>query len=172
MKILITGEPGIGKTTLIKKVSDKLDKYCIKGFYTLEIRECGKRKGFDLKGFNNETAILSHINIQTAFKVGKYGVDILAFELFLDSIDFFSPKTELIIIDEIGKMECFSSRFVDLIHNIFRGDRPVIATVALKGSGIISEIKKQPDIRIIKISKKNRNQIPKELLQLVKNIKI
>ncbi len=75
MKILITGAPGVGKTTLIKKLSDGLNNYAIKGFYTQEIREYKKRVGFELKGFKNkETAILSHVKIRSAFRVGKYNI--------------------------------------------------------------------------------------------------
>lgn len=170
MKILITGEPGIGKTTLIKKISEKLDGFFIKGFYTREIRESGKRKGFELNGFDNKTAILSHVNIRTTYRVGKYGVDIPTFESFLDSIDFFEPETDLIIIDEIGKMECFSSCFIHLINEIFKGDKPVIASVALKGPGIISAIKKKPGIRIIKLTRENRNHLTGELIELVNTL--
>lgn len=169
LKKLITGKPGIGKTTVIKKLYKSLDGYCIKGFYTQEIKRAGKRVGFELCDFNNRSAILSHINIQSRSRVGRYGVDIPTFECFLDDIDFFDPQTELIILDEIGKMECFSARFIGIVQELFQGNKAVIATIALKGSGIISELKKMPDVRLIEITKKNRSHIPDELHDLVES---
>ena len=163
--ILITGLPGVGKTTLIIKLHESLRSFRPVGFYTEEIREKGVRKGFALIGFDGPSGVLSHMDIQSRFRVGKYGVDVAGFETYLDRIDFLDPKTRLIIIDEIGKMECFSEKFKHLVKDILNLDKRLIATIALKGSGIIEEIKKRPDVTLFKIDARNRDLVLSEILR-------
>ena len=165
--ILITGLPGVGKTTLIKKVSEQLRDLHSVGFYTAEIRERGVREGFELVSFNGRRGLLSHTDIEGPHRVGKYGVDIKGFEDFLDSISFLNPSINLIIIDEIGKMECLSHKFRLLIKKILDSEKRLIATIALKGSGVIEEIKKRDDIRLIEITHSNRESLVSEVLKIL-----
>ncbi len=162
--LLITGLPGVGKTTLIKKLSEALRGLHPIGFYTEEIREEGVRKGFGLIDLKGKRGLLSHQDIRSDYKVGQYQVDIKGFEDFLDSISFFNPSTCLIIIDEIGKMECFSGRFKKLLTEILDSEKWVIATIALKGSGLIAEVKGRKDVKLFEITKKNRDFLFSEIL--------
>jgi nucleoside-triphosphatase len=100
--------------------------------------------------------------------VGKYSVDIEGFEMFLESISFFIPSTNLIFIDEIGKMECFSNKFRKLIKEILNSNKLLIATIALKGEGFIRDIKNRNDIRLFEIIKGNRDSLLVEALEVVK----
>lgn len=163
--ILITGLPGEGKTTLLKKLSEALKNFPPVGFYTEEIREEGMRKGFELISFNGKRGLLSHKDIRSPFKVGKYKVDINGFEDFLDSISFFSPSTSLIMIDEIGKMECLSDPFKKLLKEILNSEKLMIATIALRGSGLIADIKKRNDIKPFEIKQSNRDSLLFEILK-------
>ena len=72
--ILITGLPGIGKTTLIKKLSEELRNFHPVGFYTAEIREEGIRNGFELISLDGRKGLLSHIDIKSPYRVGKYKI--------------------------------------------------------------------------------------------------
>jgi nucleoside-triphosphatase len=163
--ILITGLPGIGKTTLIKKLSSGLKDFSPVGFYTEEIREAGQRKGFELISLNGKKGLLSHKDIKSPYRVGSYHVDIEGFGNFLDSIPFFAPSTRLIIIDEIGKMECLSDRFKNLLKKIFDSEKFVIATIALKGDGLIREIKERQDIKLYEMTRHNRESLLLEILE-------
>jgi nucleoside-triphosphatase len=165
--ILITGFPGVGKTTLIKKVSGELRNLHPVGFYTAEIREKGVRKGFELISFDGRMGILSHTDIKGPYRVGKYGVDIKGFEDFLESIPFLDPATNLIVIDEIGKMECLSRKFIGLIKDILDLEKQVIATIALKGTGLIEEIKKRDDVILVEITLSNRESLVFEVLKIL-----
>ena len=165
--VLVTGLPGIGKTTLIKKLSKALTYLHPVGFYTEEIREGVERKGFELVSLEGKRGLLSHQHIESLYKVGQYGVDIKGFEDFLDSISFSSPSTRLMIIDEIGKMECFSDRFNRLLREALDSGKWVIATIASKGGGLISEVKERQDIKLFEITRRNRDSLFSEILKEV-----
>lgn len=165
--LLITGLPGTGKTTLIKKVSEELKDLHPVGFITTEIRAGGTRKGFELVSLDGRKGILSHVDIKSPYMVSKYKVDVRGFEEFIDSINFLEPKTGLIIIDEIGKMECLSDRFKSLIKEILDSGKTLIATIALKGGGVIAEIKKRDDIRLFEVTHGNRDALLSEIIRLL-----
>ena len=165
--LLITGLPGVGKTTLIKKLSEALESFHPVGFYTEEVREEGERKGFELVSLEGKRALLSHKEIRSPYQVGRYKVDIKGFEEYLGSIFFFDPSSRLIIIDEIGKMECLSLRFQKMLKEILDSEKWLIATIALKGSGLIAEAKERKDVKLFEITKKNRDSLLKEISDFV-----
>ncbi len=162
--ILITGVPGIGKTTLIMKILDAVKHTGPVGFYTEEIREEGTRTGFSLISTRGDRSILAHVNIKSRFKVGRYGVDVAGFEAFIERIPFFDNNAGTIMIDEIGKMECLSAKFTKLIRTLLDSEKLFIAAVALKGEGLIAEVKRRSDIELFEISRDNRNDLPQRIL--------
>ncbi|MBW2153008.1 MAG: AAA family ATPase [Deltaproteobacteria bacterium] len=129
--IFVTGMPGVGKTTLMKKLLQHLSGLQPIGFYTEEIREKGTRKGFKLLSPDGTERILAHVHIKSSVRVGKYGVDIAGFEAFLDAIRLDKKDASLVIIDEIGKMECHSKKFRDMVIKLLRSDKTIIATIAM-----------------------------------------
>ncbi len=167
-KILLTGLPGCGKTTAVMKILENLNCKKAAGFYTQEIRESDKRKGFRWKRLDGATGTLAHIDIKGPFRVGKYGVDVAGFEkavvpiLVLEQTD-----AELYILDEIGKMECLSGKFVTATRRLFDSEKLVLATVAQKGGGFISEIKKYPNTQLFKLTSGNRDKTINEILQIL-----
>jgi len=164
--ILLTGVPGIGKTTLMISLFESLRDFNPVGFYTEEIREGGVRKGFELVCLDGRRGRLSHVRIKSPYRVGKYGVDLKGFENFLSSIPILESPSPLILIDEIGKMECLSDRFKRLLLNALDSEKVVIATIALRGEGFISEIKRRADVRLFEITEQNRNSLLSEILGL------
>jgi nucleoside-triphosphatase THEP1 len=162
--ILITGVPGIGKTTLIMKILDAVKHTGPVGFYTEEIREQGTRKGFSLISTRGDRSILAHVNIKSRFKVGKYSVDVSGFEAFIEKLPLFDDNAGTIVIDEIGKMECLSTKFAKLIRTIFDSEKLFIATIAMKGEGLIAEVKKRLDIEIFEITRDNRDDLFQKIL--------
>jgi nucleoside-triphosphatase len=165
--LLITGLPGVGKTTLIKKILETLKNFHPAGFYTEEIREEDTRKGFEMISLDGRRGLLAHADIRSPCRVGKYRVDVKGFENFLNSIPFFNPNIHLIMIDEIGKMECLSDQFKNLMKELLDSEKWVIATIALKGSGLIEEIKKRHDIELFELTKNNRDTLLADILKEV-----
>ncbi len=134
------------------------------GFYTEEIKENNIRRGFALIGPDSTKAILSHVNIVSPARVGKYGVDIPAFEKFLERLNLPAADNRTIIIDEIGKMECFSPLFCRIITGLLASDKIVIATIALKGTPFIENLKKSSEIPILEVTRANRDNMPETIL--------
>ena len=164
--ILITGLPGVGKTTLIVKLVTRLKALKPTGFYTAEIRERGERVGFELVGLDGRKAVLSHVNFKGVHRVGRYGVDVEGFDAFLKTIPFQADETGLAVIDEIGKMECCSSHFRRLIIDLMESDKPMLATMAMKGGGLIAEVKLRSDVAIHELTSGKRGMLLEVLTEI------
>ncbi|MDD3731191.1 MAG: nucleoside-triphosphatase [candidate division Zixibacteria bacterium] len=166
--ILITGVPGVGKTTFIKKICGLLMPYNPVGFYTEEIREGGVRKGFALEGLRGGRGVLAGVAVASPFRVGKYGVDVRGFEKFLEKLDLNDARNRILVIDEIGKMECFSDKYIRLLDKALASDRLVIATIALKGGGFIAEVKKRVDVDLYEITRENRDLLVPKMVDRIR----
>ena len=172
VKILLTGLPGCGKTTAIMKIIAELGCTSTARFYTEEIREGDKRKGFRWRRLDGAGGILAHVDIKSRFKVGRYGVDVAGFEKSVVPIlGVEQGNAELFVIDEIGKMECFSQKFVAVVRRLFTCDKSVLSTVARKGSGLISEVKNYPKTQLFDLTRGNRDKTIAEILQILSFLK-
>ena len=165
--LLMTGTPGVGKTTLICKVAQRLKDYNPRGFFTQEIRVDGQRRGFRLVSFDGRSGILSHIQYKGLYRVGRYGVDLTGFEKFLTELDLGRSPSRLIILDEIGKMECLSTQFTAEVQALLDSSKLVLATVALKGEGFIRQVKQRPDCQLISVTLENRERLAQILMTAV-----
>ncbi|MDH4238421.1 MAG: NTPase [Phycisphaerae bacterium] len=171
-KILLTGLPRSGKTTAVTQIIKNLNCEKMAGFYTQEIRRGGIRKGFSWRRLDGATGTLAHIDIKGPFRVGKYGVDVASFEKSVVPIlDIEKTNTQLFVIDEIGKMECFSEKFVIAIRRLFKSNKSILATVALKGSDLISEVKNYSDTKLFNLTRHNRDKTIVEILQALSFLK-
>jgi nucleoside-triphosphatase len=155
--ILLTGPPRVGKTTLIKEIISKINKEKICGFYTEEIKARGKRVGFAIRGLDGETGILAHIDVKSNKKVGKYKIK-------LDDLEKIAVKeiekgNNLIIIDEIGKMELFSNKFKQAVTSALNSKSIVVGTIGMIEDKFVKEIKNRVDVTIINLTRDNYQQV-------------
>ena len=164
-KTLITGKPGVGKTTLVQKIIERMRSVKMAGFCTAEIRYMGSRLGFELQSLNGERRTLAHVEIDSRNRVGRYGVDTNGFEEFLEALDLLNPDVKLIVIDEIGKMELFSKRFRSIVCDALNSDKQVLASISLKGDEFIREIKQRLDIHLLDVTHGNRDRLLEAIVE-------
>jgi nucleoside-triphosphatase len=165
-KVLLTGLPGCGKTTAVMKIIAGLDPKKIAGFYTEEIRQKKTRRGFRWVSLAGTSGTLAHVDIKSRFKVGKYRVDVVGFEeSVVPLLDIEQSDAELFVIDEVGKMECFSEKFINAVRRLFASQKCVLATVAQKGTGLIAEVKTHRDASLFELTKQNRNEIVDDIIR-------
>ena len=162
--ILLTGPPRCGKTTTIQRVVEQLTDLRLAGFYTRELRHGGQRVGFEAIGLGGQTAPLASVRSKSRLRVGKYGVELAGFEnLVRAELERPVVNVDLFVVDEIGKMECFSSIFVETMRQILDGDTPLLATIAMKGGVFIQEVKDREDVDLITVTQGNRDLLPLDL---------
>jgi nucleoside-triphosphatase len=164
-RILLTGLPGSGKTTVVCRLAGLLAGRSLAGFHTEEIRDAGQRVGFRATTLSGHSCVLAHVRLGGPHRVGRYGVDIHAFEeLVLPEL---VRPCEVMLIDEIGRMECYSSAFTEMVGKLLDAGRPLVATVALRGGGIIAEAKNRPDVEVWQVTQANREELPQRLADLL-----
>ena len=161
---LLTGKPGTGKTTIVKEI---LTRFSLKsgGFYTEEIRESGTRTGFKLVTLNGNQVILAHQDFATPYRVSKYGVDIGALKnIGVSAIQQAINDCDLIVIDEIGKMELFSIGFREVVLQALSSGKKILGTIMLKPNLFADKIKKHPAVNLFTVTPENRKYIRDELV--------
>ncbi len=163
--LLLTGNPGIGKSTIIKKVVSGLKGRELKGFYTEEIREGGVRKGFNIITLDGKKGILAHCRLKSPYRVGKYGVNITDLEtIAVPAIQPSGNPESIIIIDEIGKMECFSKKFVEALYYALNSDNQVLGVIKKKGNGLVNAIKLREDVELVEVTLRNRDKLAYQIV--------
>lgn len=156
---MLTGKPGVGKTTLIKDLLQQTD-VAAGGFYTEEIRENGVRQGFRIVRLDGATATLAHTNIKGSQRVGKYVVDIEALDRTgVAALGDAVRHKRLVVVDEIGKMEMFSPAFREIVSRTLAGNKPVLGTIMLAPHPWADEVKRKPNVTVVQLTKENRQEV-------------
>jgi nucleoside-triphosphatase len=165
MRILLYARPGAGKSTVARRLTDRLreDGIPVTGFITEEIRESGRRLGFSIERLGGKRGVLAHVDLPGPPRVGRYGVDLAAFErLAIPALED-AGEDEVAIIDELGKMELASDAFREAFAELLDRLVPVVATVQSASHPFTDALKRRRDVETMRVTSANRDELP-ELL--------
>ena len=161
--LILTGTPGIGKTTLIKECAypfvEKLG-----GFVTEELKEGHCREGFLLKTFQGEKRVLAKKGMASPHKLNKYGIDLSALNnVGIPALKKAQAAGQLLVIDEIGKMEMMSEPFCQFVTSALAGPLPLLATIRTKAEPFTSQVKKMSDTELLVLTRANYPEIKRRV---------
>jgi len=162
--LLLTGKPGTGKTALIKEALART-KAKGGGFYTEEIRIGGIRQGFRIVALDGQEAILAHVNLSSPYQVSKYRVDTDSLNrVGVSALRQALKESDLIVIDEIGKMEILSPQFREAVTQAINSGQKVLGTIMLNPHPFADEIKRHPEVEVLLVTRDNRTEVMRKVL--------
>jgi nucleoside-triphosphatase len=166
VRVLLEGRPAVGKTTAMRRLAELLSEagVPIGGFVTGERREHGRRVGFVVETLHGGAhAVLAHVDFPGPPRVGKYGVDVAAFEQLALPTLASPPDHGVVLIDELGKMELASEAFRDAVSRLLEQRVRVVATVHVARDDFTDDLKRRPDIELVRVTPGNRDELPARL---------
>ena len=159
--LLLTGKPGCGKTTVIRRVVD--GRSDTGGFYTGEVREGGRRTGFSITTLDGRSGILAGTDIESSVHLGRYGVNVTDIdEIAASSVEaaVSGDAVGVVVIDEIASMEMASERFRRAVLMALAGDKRVLGTIQARSHPFLDGIRSRPGVSVIEVNVGNREELP------------
>lgn len=167
-RIAITGRPGCGKTTLIRRVVEALQgRLSIGGIYTEEVREGRARKGFAIIDIaTGRRGVLAHIDLEAGPRVGKYRVNLKDIEeLAVPAIREALETKGLLVIDEIAPMELASSEFVKIVKEALKSEKHLLFAVQQRSSHPLA-VRIRQEFSVYEVAPSNRDGLFRKLVAL------
>lgn len=163
---LLTGLPGVGKTTVIRKVLQLLPKNLkVDGFFTEEVREGGERIGFQIVTLDGQRAWLARKGFQSTHKVGKYGVDLKAIEsVIAPTLKRAIERSDLIVVDEIAKMELSHPVFARVVWECLESSKPVLGVIQRSRLPFLDKVRSRGDVLLFEVTQQNRDGLPEKIV--------
>jgi nucleoside-triphosphatase THEP1 len=182
--LLITGASGVGKSTLLRRAAEHLDRAHVKGFFsdsmweadgkavTLSERRLRDGDGVVRVGWRLEAAdgsdggIVAHPDIESAHRMGRYGIDQALMErIVLAQLTPIDLET-VYFIDEIGAVGAFwSPAAFETLVPLLDSPARVIAIVRQRedpsepGQAFLTAVKTRADAQLITVTIENRDTL-------------
>lgn len=164
--LLLTGRPGVGKTTVIRQVVSRLGRVA-GGFYTAEVREQGQRTGFRLVALDGPQGMLASVKIASPYRVGRYGVHLQDLEqVGVEAIRraLAQPDVAVVVVDEIGRMELLSAAFREVVQAVLDSPKLVLATVMAGPQPWVDALKARSNVTLVEVTPANRQTLPDQII--------
>jgi nucleoside-triphosphatase len=152
----------------MKRLLEHIPHGAASGFLTEEIRDGYQRVGFRIVTTDGREGLLAHVKLTGDHRVGRYGVDVAGFEkMVLHLLDPKKAEAPILVIDEIGRMECLSSRFTAAVDFALASSKLVVATTGIADQGYPAEIRRRPGVEVLELAPENREEVFARLLKRV-----
>jgi nucleoside-triphosphatase len=159
--LILTGAPGVGKTTMLTKTVDALKMKGVRvgGMVTREVRKDNVRVGFEILDLTSDKhGWLANVNGQSGPQIGKYHVNLNDLDnVGAAAITQALEKCDVIAIDEIGPMELFSQKFKQTVTQSLEGKKLMLIVVHGKAK----------DAEIFNVTFSNREKLTEQLAKKV-----
>jgi nucleoside-triphosphatase len=167
-RVLVEARPGAGKTTAFRRLAELLREggAAVAGFTTEELRERGRRTGFAVEAIDGPRETLAHVELPGPPRVGRYGVDLEAFErVALPALG--ASKSDVVLIDEFGKMELASAPFRSAVEELLERPVAMAATLHTARHPFTDALRSRSDVELIRLTAANRDDLPARLAALL-----
>ncbi len=169
MKLLITGKPGCGKTTLCERIVESLKSAGrpVGGMVSKEMREGRARVGFKVIDVaTGREGILAHVRGEGP-RLGRYRVNLQDLEeVGVSAIEKAMEEGTFLVIDEIGPMELFSRRFIQAVERAFESDNPILATIHYRSRHpLVEKVKHMMGVELVVLDEGNRDEVLRDIME-------
>jgi nucleoside-triphosphatase len=156
---LVTGEPGIGKTTLIRQVVSTM-RMRAAGFYTEDLRSGGAREGFRIVTLDGDMGLLASSGHPGPVQVSKYGVDLEELErVGVAAVRRALDHDHVAVVDEIGRMQLYSREFRQTMFEAVRDGHLVLGTIMLGRNRYADRIKEHRNVELLTLTEENMSDV-------------
>lgn len=162
--LLVSGKPGIGKTTILLKCVKELREKNLKvgGIISKEVRSGSSRIGFEIIDLNsNARGWLAQIGRNAGPHIGKYSVNLEDLETIgVAAIEGAILNSDVVGIDEVGPMELLSRKFRESVTKAVQSGKLLIAVIHVRSTDrLIDDLMKREDARLYSVTTENRDRL-------------
>ncbi len=162
-RLAITGEPGVGKSTLVQRVLART-KLRYGGILTKEVRVSGRRTGFELIDLHDgRRAPLADEKGQGP-RLGRYHVNIHNLEEIGVRALKSALEADLIVVDEVGPMELLSERFAETVYEAIASGKSMLVVLHKRSNHPLAKHIRE-SFTLLEVSKENRDALVEYVLR-------